>query len=360
MDQFSQAIANLRHSVNQSLDKPWQHCVDQVLTGEQLDEFSHPAIVMLQKGKRLRAIGAATGWVLAGNEIPLQWPKYVIDLGVCLELYQASALVHDDIIDEALTRRSYPTAHVAFSASFPTYGPHFGISAAILWGNLLTAASQSYFSQAVHAQIPQVRADICGVYNTMQAEVAYGQFLDLESEFRELGNAAPPSVEDARSVITHKSARYSVVQPLQMGALLGGKDMAFADRLALAATPLGIAYQLRDDELGIFGNPELTGKPSGDDIRSGKRTVHLAMAWEMTDDAGRDYIMRYWGAPDVNDAVVDNLRTIVQGSGARARVETIIAQKLDSSQEALSQLSLPDHAQQLWQLFANSLIDRVS
>lgn len=360
MDKVSHAFETLRDAVNQSLSRPWDYCVDQVLTLEQLEGFSQPALSMLHKGKRLRALGAAVGWVLAGNSVPQMWPQNVTRLGTSLELYQASALVHDDIIDQALTRRSYPTAHVAFSASFPTYGPHFGVSAAILWGNLLTAASQAYIAQAVQDEPAQVRRDIYAVYNTMQAEVAYGQYLDLESEFRELGNGAPPSAKDSMSIITHKSARYSVVQPLQMGALLGGQSADFAHRLASVAVPVGIAYQLRDDELGIFGDPEVTGKPSGDDIRSGKRTVHLAVAWEMTDTAGRDYIMRYWGAPDVNDVVVNNLRTIVEGSGARAKVESIISQNLEASEQALTQLSVPDEAKQLWRFFASCLIDRIS
>lgn len=348
----------IRSGVGERLRQPWLYCSSHTLSQEQLDGFSSSTLGLLHRGKRFRAIGAYIGWIVAGGEVNPRIPDCLLDLGASLELFQASALVHDDIIDDALIRRGLPSAQIAFTTSVPTGGPKFGESAAILWGDLLSAAANSYFAQASKDISMQSFRLIYSLYVNMQAEVAYGQYLDLFAENRELSPDIPPSRENAMEVIRHKTARYSVVIPILLGAGLAGGSPELLQNLEDFATPLGIAYQLRDDDLGIFGNQELTGKPSGDDIRSGKRTVQLAVAWEMTDEAGRNYLQRYWGAPDLNPTIISNIQAIITGSGARAAVSEIMNEHLEQSQAVLDRLDCPLGVKQQLCAFGSALVNR--
>lgn len=348
----------IRTGVGHRLNHPWQHCTSAALSEKQLDDFSDSTIGLLLRGKRFRAIGAYIGWIASGGTVSPQIPGCLLDLGTCLELFQASAIVHDDIIDEARIRRGLPSAQIAFMTSSPAGGPKFGESAAILWGDLLFAAANSYFASAVKG-LDSARLQALGqLYVTMQAEVAYGQYLDLFAESRDLTADVPPSKESAMEVIRHKTARYSVVIPILIGAALAGATPDLLVKLEDFSTPLGIAYQLRDDDLGIFGSQELTGKPSGDDICAGKRTVQLAVAWEMTDDEGREYLQRYWGAPDLTPPILSNIQAIITGSGARAAVAKLMNQHLNQSQLILDALDVPLEIKQQLCAFGSALVNR--
>lgn len=353
-------IAKLRSEVGLRLTEPWKYCTSDALTSTQLDEFSSPTIGIINRGKRFRAIGAYMGWITAsglleGDELP----DSLINLGTCLELFQASALVHDDIIDEAMKRRGLPAAHIAFTTSSPSGGPRFGESAAILWGDLLYAAANSYFDHALSG-FESTAQLACHLYVSMQAEVAYGQYLDLSAETRDISPNLPPRKETAMQIIKHKTSRYSVVTPMMIGAALAGGSPGLLQQIENFASPLGIAYQLRDDDLGIFGRQDLTGKPSGDDIRSGKRTVQLAYAWEMTDDAGRDYLTRYWGAPDLTPSIIDNICAIITGSGARRAISDLMNQHLEESQHFLDTMDCDAEVKRQLANFGSALVNRAS
>lgn len=354
----SKLFDQLKEQVNQALQTPWLHCTDQAIAAARLDQFSAPTISMLGGGKRFRALGVGAGYLCGAEVEDDQWPQALVDLATALELFQASALVHDDIIDEALTRRSLPTAHVAFTNANPKWGQRFGVSAAILWGDLLASAGQSFFYRCLQQVQPAVAPALARQFGVMQSEVAYGQFLDLSAECSELSLRTPPRLEDAIEVVRHKTARYSVVHPLVLGARLARADEEWLEELAKFAEPLGIAFQLRDDDLGIFGDPAITGKPAGDDIREGKRTVQLTLAWQMTDDDGRDYLMRYWGAPDVNEDVLANIRSLIEGSGARAALERMIHEYLEQVQAGLAQLRVPAASFDTLSEFAHSVAYR--
>lgn len=348
----------VRFGVGERLNNPWQYCISAALPAEQLDDFSAPTIKLLHRGKRFRAIGAYIGWIAAGGAVSPDIPEALLDLGASLELFQASAIVHDDIIDEARIRRGLPSAHIAFMTTTPMGGPKFGESAAILWGDLLFAAANSYFAHASRDLDTESLRRVRQLFLTMQAEVAYGQYLDLFAESRELTRDVPPCLESAMEVTRHKTARYSVVIPILIGAAMAGGSPELLRQLEDFSTPLGIAYQLRDDDLGIFGDQELTGKPSGDDVRAGKRTAQLAVAWEMTDDAGRDYLQRYWGAPDLTPPIIANIQAIITGSGARAAVSKLMNDHLDQSQAILDALDTPPEVKQQLCAFGSALVNR--
>jgi geranylgeranyl diphosphate synthase, type I len=277
-----------------------------------LEEF------VLSGGKRLRPAFAYWGWrAVAGKDADAQ----VLLLFSALELLHASALLHDDVIDSSATRRGRPTAHRQFAALHRDRqwrGPadQFGISAAILLGDMALAWADDIVTGV---DLPHDARDrVRRVWADIRTELLGGQYLDIVAEA-----SAAESIASAMAVNTYKTASYTVSRPLQLGAA------AAADRPDVHALfhqfgdKLGIAFQLRDDVLGVFGDPAVTGKPCGDDLRSGKRTVLLATAVELADksDAAAAKLLRASVGTDLSDALVRELCDVIERVGALAAVE---------------------------------------
>jgi geranylgeranyl diphosphate synthase, type I len=281
-----------------------------------LEEF------VLRGGKRLRPAFAYWGWRAVADRSDV--PDDILLLFSALELLQACALVHDDVIDASATRRGLPTVHRLFTDKHRTQrwlgsAEQFGISAAILLGDLALVWADDVVATVdlpvdAHRRVQRVWADI-------RTEVLGGQYLDIVAEA-----SGAESVASAMNVNTYKTASYTVSRPLQLGAA------AAADRPDVLATfhevgnDLGVAFQLRDDVLGVFGDPAVTGKPSGDDLRSGKRTVLLAEAVELADktDPVAAELLRSSIGTELSDAQVRELCLAIESVGALAAVETHI------------------------------------
>ena len=273
---------------------------------------------VLGGGKRLRPAFAYWGWRAVATE---DAHPEVLRLFSALELLHACALVHDDVIDESATRRGMPTAHMQFAALHRGRGwrgspDQFGISAAILLGDLALAWADDIVAGVdlpldAQRRVQQVWADI-------RTEVLGGQYLDIVAE-----SSGADSIASAMTVNTYKTASYTVSRPLQLGAA------AAADRPDVQATfhelgtDLGVAFQLRDDVLGVFGDPAVTGKPSGDDLRSGKRTVLLAEAVQLADksDPLAAKLLRSSIGTELTDEQVHELCLVIESVGALAAVE---------------------------------------
>lgn len=279
-------------------------------------------------GKRFRGILAHVGHCLARGG-PLDEAP-VAPLSAALELYQASALAHDDIIDHARTRRGRPTPHVCLAAHHRDRAwrgdpDRFGEAGAILVGDLLFSWAEAAMADQAGRLAPRDAARLWARYSRMHAEVALGQFLDVAAEQAPLdpGDPGAMDTEAAMEVVVRKSARYSIVHPAALGAICGGADDALIAAIESILTPWGMAFQLRDDHLGVFGDPELTGKPSGDDIREGKRTVLLALAWQRATDSERAVLCRALGRADAPGALIDEARQVIAARGGDAHEELI-------------------------------------
>ena len=193
-----------------------------------------------------------------------------------LELVQASALIHDDLMDRSDTRRGEPAVHRRFEARHTAGGwrggaAAFGDSVAVLLGDLALVWSD----ELLHASgvAPEDLARARPVFDEMRTEVTVGQYLDLLTQA-----TGDTSVELAGKVARYKSAKYTVERPLLFGAALAGAPPELSAAYSAFGLPLGEAFQLRDDVLGVFGDPSETGKPAGDDLREGKRTALVALA----------------------------------------------------------------------------------
>lgn len=271
-------------------------------------------------GKRLRARLCLAATEACGGEPNLE-------VAAALELFQAAALVHDDLMDSADTRRGEPSAHRWFEENAPgepALRERLGQGGAILLGDLLLAWSATTLTAATAALPLERRVALTHLFGAMSAEVALGQYLDLLATLAAWDD--PDALPRAWRVIESKTARYSVELPLVIGARLAGADDVVVDWLADLGHQVGVAFQLRDDVLGVFGEPAVTGKPSGDDIREGKRTVLLELAHRNATSQDRAALESATGDPDVSPAQIRLVRDVLVRSGALARVEAHIAE----------------------------------
>ena len=303
--------------------------------GADADLLVEHARISTSGGKRLRA--AFCWWGHRAVSAPAS-DDALARACASLELLHASALVHDDFMDGSDTRRGRPATHRAFAETHATQGlpgssESYGAAAAILLGDLLLSWSDEMLRRC---GLPAERVlEGLRVFDVTRTEVVAGQFLDVSVQAR--GRA---SVETAMTVLRYKSAKYSIERPLHLGAALAGASPEQLRALSDFGLPVGEAFQLRDDLLGVFGDPSVTGKPAGDDLVEGKRTVLVARALDALPEADGARLDRALGTALSPDEVAD-LCTLIDSSGARQAVEDDIArlteQALTSLQSAASQ-----------------------
>ncbi|MFI6258715.1 polyprenyl synthetase family protein [Micromonospora zamorensis] len=295
---------------------------------------------VLGGGKRLRPAFAYWGFRGAGGVDGDQ----VVTALAALEFVQASALIHDDLMDRSDTRRGEPAVHRRFAARHRQSGwggdpDGFGDAAALLLGDLcLVWSDELLHSSGLDLQ---ALARARPVFDEMRTEVTVGQYLDVLTQA-----TGDTSVERASKVARYKSAKYTVERPLLLGAALADATADVRTAYSAYGLPLGEAFQLRDDVLGVFGDPALTGKPAGDDLREGKRTFLVAAAGEATDDAGRELLFSRLGDPELDEQGVARLRELITASGALARTEQRIVTLTDAALAALTAVDLDTEARQ--------------
>jgi geranylgeranyl diphosphate synthase type I len=298
-----------------------------------VDEVS----ALAEGGKRLRPAFAYWGWRGAsggGGEDDAA----VLRAVAALEFVHASALVHDDVMDGAQTRRGRPATHIGFATrhggdDLSGDGIAFGTGAAILVGDLALVWSDELLGRSGISTAALTRAR--AVWDTMRTEVTAGQYLDL---LRAAGGL--PGPQGALTVARYKSAGYTVQRPLQLGVAIAGAGPEVAEACTAIGLPLGEAFQLRDDVLGVFGDPAVTGKSVDDDLREGKQTLLIALAEEGTDAAGRQLLTDLLGNADAGTDEFDALRRLLEDTGARARVEERIAEQTARARAAIASAPL--------------------
>jgi geranylgeranyl diphosphate synthase type I len=295
-------------------------------------------------GKRLRPAFAYWGWrgAVAGAPSPAEDDAAVLRAVAALELVHVSALVHDDVMDGARTRRGRPATQVGFATRHLGHGLSgdagaFGVGAAILVGDLALVWSDELLRRS--GLTPAALDRIGPVWDTMRTEVTAGQYLDL---VRAAGGLPGPA--GALRVARFKSAGYTVQRPLLLGGALAGADRAVSDAYSTIGLSLGEAFQLRDDVLGVFGDPEVTGKSADDDLREGKRTLLVALAEQEADDDGRRLLTEALGNPAAGPEQFAALRRLLEGTGARTRVEQRIAERTALARAAIATAPIAEDA----------------
>jgi len=283
-------------------------------------------------GKRLRPAFCYWSFVGAGGD---PTDRLVVDVGAALELLHTFALVHDDVMDGSDLRRGLPAVHRQFierhdDARWRGEARRYGEGAAILVGDFAFVYADVLFASAPPAARP--------IFDELRIELCVGQYLDLVGTAT--GTNDPVRAE---RIERYKSGKYTVERPLHLGAALAGRLEELADPLSAVGLPLGQAFQLRDDILGVFGDAEVTGKPVGDDLREGKLTPLLAEAAARATGASSKLLERV-GATDLDRAEIAALQAILVETGARAEVERAIERLVDEALEALAAAPLTTDA----------------
>jgi len=283
-------------------------------------------------GKRMRPAFCHWGFLGAGGD---PGDDDIVDVGAALELLHAFALLHDDVMDGSASRRGRPTVHVTLTARHASSGwagesRRFGEGQAVLVGDLAFA----YADLLLQDLPPTVRA----VWQELRVELTMGQYLDLAGAARRDRDPVR-----ARRVARFKSGLYTVERPLHLGAALAGRLEELAGTYSAYGGPVGEAFQLRDDLLGVFGEAGQIGKPVGEDLREGKPTLLLAVATEACPAPARTLLARV-GSPDLSADEIDDLRTLFDACGARRTVETAIERRVERASAVLDVAPLPDDA----------------
>lgn len=288
-------------------------------------------------GKRLRPLFAFWGYLGAGGDPDA---TDIVQAGAALELFQAAALIHDDLIDRSDTRRGQPSMHRRFEALHRASGWHrdasrFGEAASILAGDLCLSLSEQLFA-TIPTPMPEARM----IFDRMRAQVMAGQYLDVLEESAGPAYGPAEAVKRARTIVRYKSAKYSVENPTLLGGALAGASKGLLAEYSGFALPLGEAFQLRDDVLGVFGDPAVTGKPAGDDLREGKRTEIIAHALTLASSADQEFIQTRLGADDLHDDEVVRMRDLLESCGALKATEASIAGLSEQGLGALDELGV--------------------
>jgi len=317
---------------------------------------------MLSGGKRLRAALCYWSWRAHGGD-DATGRDAALAVGAALELFQAAALFHDDVMDASATRRGLPAAHVVHSTRHRDRGwsgdaARYGESAAILLGDLALVLAGRVLARAADG-LDRATADLVReLFDDMELVVTTGQFLDVHAQAVAWGADPAADEERARTVIRAKTARYSVEHPLLLGAAVAG---ATGEVLAAASSyglPLGEAFQLRDDLLGVFGDPARTGKPAGDDLREGKRTVLVARALATASPDDRALVEGSLGRADLSEDEVERVGEALVRSGAVAAMESLIDDLADGALAALDADTLVEPGRSMLVALARGLVER--
>lgn len=311
-------------------------------------------------GKRLRAQLI----VAAHHAYEGHYESSAFGIGAAVELFQTAALLHDDVLDGSDTRRGRPAAHRSLASlhrdnDWLGDSDDFGASAGILAGDLALIAAHRALAEASEP-LPSPRgAQVRELFASMAEMVTIGQYLDMRVAAQPL-NSLPQQEDGIRDVMRTKTASYSAEFPLALGAACAGAPAPAVATMRSIGVPVGVAFQLRDDVLGLIGSPAVTGKPAGDDIREGKRTMLVWHAWGETDAAGRDCLRATLGQRDASDADVAQAVAVIAATDALEHVETQIGTLARDAISQLQGLSLNSEATHLLATLVRAATDRAA
>ncbi len=284
------------------------------------------------RSKRIRALLVILGYQGFGGKDE----KKIIKAASFIELIHSYLLIHDDIIDQDDLRRGKPTMHKYFEHSVKSKlskdkSKLFGVSMAILAGDLCCSLGYEILMKAKFSNEAKARA--IEELDNLIFNVIQGEALDI---FAQLSKQT--SNKEIYNIYKYKTARYSFGQPLRIGGILAGADESDLNKLSKFAIPLGIAFQIQDDLLGLLGEEKIIGKPAGSDLREGKKTIVLSLALERCDGKERKIIQSVLGGKDIDLEDINRVRNIVRKTGALRLCGELIRDYIGKSKKALNKI----------------------
>ena len=288
-------------------------------------------------GKCVRSTFMYLGWLCGGGH-----DESALRASASLELLHAFALMQDDVMDESTMRRGRPAAHVLFGdwhrdRALTGASDRFGESAAVLLGDLCLVWAGKMLRESGIG--PDALARVWPRYDDMRIELAIGQFADLVND-----SHAFPTLEEVLDVLRRKSGNYTVRRPLEIGGAMAGCPPAVIGALGDYGAAIGEAFQLRDDLLGVFGSPTLTGKSVGTDLAAQKATSVVVAAHQLADSALRRQLCELMTTPQLSPADTERWRTLITASGAVQWIEQLIEERLGRALGCLESVEIPETA----------------
>lgn len=311
-------------------------------TSEQLLPLADQFIEASKGGKRLRGSMVLLGYELAGGT----FNEDILKIALAYEVFQTAILAHDDIIDKSPTRRGRPTIYQAMG------GDHYAISQTICLGDLGIPLATDLIMDTQFAVDDQRKATL--LFMDMVKKTVYGEMLDVE--LPHLSSARKE--DDVYTIHRLKTAYYSFVYPLQLGALFMNSDENFMDKLAKFGEDLGIAFQIQDDILGIFGDEKTLGKSVTSDIEEGKNTLLIIEALKNANTDQRDFLNKYYGVGQINSESVEQIRQIFKDTGALDFSKKKAGEYIYKAKEVIPSLTNDTIYQNLLIEMADFLVER--
>jgi geranylgeranyl diphosphate synthase type I len=330
---------------------------------------------LLQGGKRFRALFCYWAWRACLSDSSYHQSEQEIQdseqaiagIAASLEMFHAAALVHDDLLDQSDTRRGAPAIHKRFETlhkekSWAGAPERFGVAGSVLVGDLMLGWSSEIFGNALlHSPNREIESACRDEFSLMRVEVMAGQYLDVLEENAAATRPVSEGVGRAEKVILYKTAKYSIEAPLRIGAAFAGADPSKLSQFTQFGIPLGIAFQLRDDILGVFGDPSVTGKPAGDDLREGKRTVLVALTLEALTERSPSMAESFeelLTSRELDTHQIAFMQKLIKDSGALEKTERMIVELGDRSLESLDAANLEESAKATLKALALKVISR--
>lgn len=332
-------LGSFRAMIDRRLSDFLQEKVEQAMSAETAELIGLLADFHRRGGKRIRPLLCLCGWHISAGRPEVD--EVAIDLAASLELFHMFALIHDDIMDRSDLRRGRPSMHRMLERFWDgdgTGNQHpewFGTSSAILLGDLAMVLSLEMLTAS--GMSSEQRDSVYPVMDSMRIELLHGQYHDLLAE-----QSLSADIEATLRVIRYKTAKYTVERPLQLGAALAGGEAAVLQACSSYALPVGEAFQLRDDLLGVFGDPARTGKSVVDDLRDGKLTTLIAVALQRGDPAEVTLMTSLVGNPELDSAGVETIRNVLVSTGAVRAVEDMISQRVRTANRVLERAPFPE------------------
>jgi geranylgeranyl diphosphate synthase, type I len=335
----AEQLALERNHVNMALERFFdrERAVADSVHAQAREVFDAVVDFTLGPGKRLRPVLMIMGYRAVGGKDE----EAILAASCCLELTQTMLLIHDDIMDKSELRRGMPSVHVEFAHRYGGTGmcsdpEHFGLALAIAAGDLAGQLALRALAGAGFADERMARA--VGVYTAMTRDVCYGQVLDMHA-----GDLCMSlSEQDVLLIHRYKTARYTTEGPLHLGAVLAGAADKTLDVLSSYALPLGQAFQLQDDVLGVFGNEEETGKPADADLKQGKRTLLVLKALEWGNADQRTALLSALGNASATAEEVAAARRVLEATGARRYCQERTQELAEQARASLASSTLQE------------------
>ena len=330
---------------------------------------------LLQGGKRFRALFCYWAWRASLSESSYHQSEQEVNdseqaiagIAASLEMFHAAALVHDDLLDQSDTRRGAPAIHKRFESlhkekQWAGAPERFGVAGSVLVGDLMLGWSSEIFGNALlHSPNREIESACRDEFSLMRVEVMAGQYLDVLEENAATTRPVKEGVGRAEKVILYTTAKYSIEAPLRIGAAFAGADQSTLNVFTQFGIPLGIAFQLRDDILGVFGDPSVTGKPAGDDLREGKRTVLVALTREALTEQSPSMANSFeelLTSRELDAQQIAFMQKLIQESGALEKTERMITELADRSLDSLESSNLEETAKSALKSLALKVINR--